>query len=123
MVHKDRRWYVTPVDSPEQLAHYLTQRASALGTGFELAGYLFLNDSMSEHVDPAYAVIKGPSGYDAVYREIDNIDFGSRDYETALGCVLMAIRGALDHDGTALALTVETSARHRSSPLCRVTIL
>ena len=58
MLHKNRLWSICQVDDPQELARMLTEHAWCLCTGFQIAGYLFLNDATSEDGAQEYAVVK-----------------------------------------------------------------
>lgn len=63
MFHAKRRWAVSPVATPEDLARMLTERTWTLCSGFFVQGhdeYLFLNDSTHEDGAGEWGVIKGP---------------------------------------------------------------
>jgi hypothetical protein len=58
-MHNRRRWCVSEVDSPEELARKLTSATWTLCTGFyvrEHPQYLFLNDSTHEDAAVEFAV-------------------------------------------------------------------
>ena len=96
MMHKRRRWCVGTAESPEQLATNLTERTWTLCTGFELQGYLFLNDSTSENGAQEYGVVKLPEKPGGKHFQVESITFGWCTYEKALGYIRKAIAGEMD---------------------------
>jgi hypothetical protein len=69
VIHTKRRFLIKKVSSVEELAEDLTRCTWTLCTGFELEGYLFLNDAFSEDSAQEYAVIKDG-------RQVESITFG-----------------------------------------------
>lgn len=61
MLHKNRRWCVTPVASAEELAEKLTEMTWCGCSGFRLGGYLWLNDATSPDGAQEFAVYAGSS--------------------------------------------------------------
>lgn len=64
MLHQDRVWSVEIVNSIEELTMKLFETTWCGCTGFELQGYLWLNDSSSPDGAQEFGVIKqdGPDG-------------------------------------------------------------
>jgi hypothetical protein len=65
MFHPDRRFSIVSEEDPEELALKLTRQNLTSCTGFERAGYLFLNDSTGPDGAQEYAVFRKepePSG-------------------------------------------------------------
>lgn len=118
MFHSKRTWCVGPVESAEQLAEKLTQHTWTLCTAFELAGYLFLNDSTSEDGAQEYAVVQRMP--DGTSRQVESITFGWCSEAQALDYVRRSIAG--EFDGADYARTVsprlETHEQHGTCPLC-----
>jgi hypothetical protein len=59
MMHRMRRWGVSPVATAEELAHMLSERTWTLCSGFFVAGhedYLFVSDATSEDGAGEFAV-------------------------------------------------------------------
>ena len=77
MMHKKRRWCVGPVENAEALAEKLTQHSWTLCTGFELLGYLFLNDATSEDGAQEYAVVRRPAEPGQPWIQVESVTFGS----------------------------------------------
>ncbi len=75
MLHKKRAWHVAHVSGPEDLAEKLTQHTWTSDQGFELGGYLFLNDSTGPDGAQEYAVVKKPQNPGEPYRQVESITF------------------------------------------------
>jgi hypothetical protein len=75
MLHSQRIWYIKPAASPEALARDLTGTPQGLDTGYELQGYLFLNDSLTTEPDrhQEYAVVKRPRQEGEPFVQVDSI--------------------------------------------------
>ena len=104
MIHRHRRFNVAKIASAEELVAKISSCTWTLCTGFDLQGYLFLNDSFSEDSAQEYAVIKDS-------RQVENITFSWCSVEKATQAILDILRGRtidtgpvsprLDHpDGT-----------------------
>ena len=98
MMHRNRRWMVSIVESPEKLAEMLTQCSWTLCAGFTVAGheeYLFLNDATCEDGAQEFAAIKG--GLSAESRsQVESITFSWCDEATALGYIKLVLCGKCD---------------------------
>ncbi len=118
-MHK-RRWCVGEVRDAEELARQLTGRTWTLCTGFELGGYLFLNDSTSEDAAQEYAVIKRPADPGGPFIQVESVTFGWCSSAKALAYVRSVIAG--DMDGTGLCRQVrpqlDTPTTHGGCHLC-----
>lgn len=97
MLHRNRRWCATPVESAEELARKLTEMTWCCCTAFELQGYLWLNDSTSPDGAQEYAVLKkdGPEGKPV---QIESITFGWCDEADALQYVRHTLAGKDDRN-------------------------
>lgn len=65
LMHDKRRWSVSSVASPEELARMLTERTWTLCSGFTVAGherYMFLNDATSEDGAGEFGIVKVEGG-------------------------------------------------------------
>lgn len=113
MMHKSRRWCVTQAESFEQLAHNLTEHTWTKCTGFELAGYLFLNDSTSADGAQEYAVVRRPTEEGEPFMQVESVTFGWCSMEEALAHVLVAIRGKFDDQGQPVSPVIETPQIHK----------
>ena len=73
MMHKNRVWCVAPVVTAEELAEKLTQYTWCCCNGFELDGYLWLNDATSPDGAQEYAVVRKPTAADPHYSQVESI--------------------------------------------------
>ena len=114
MLHTARTWFVTPVETPEALARKLTYHSWTLCTGFELFGYLFLNDSACECEAAEFAVVKKPLRPDGPYVQVESITAGWGRPDEALALIRRAVTGAFDAVESARVVTprLETPDRH-----------
>jgi hypothetical protein len=73
MTHSKRRWTVGDVETPEELAHKLTQYTWTGCRAFRLvgSGLLFLNDSFSEDGAQEYGVV-----IESTRRQVESVTFG-----------------------------------------------
>jgi hypothetical protein len=112
MFHGKRTWSVGPVESAEQLAEKLTQHTWTLCTAFELAGYLFLNDSTSEDGAQEFAVVKRMPG--GTLRQVESITFGWCSETQALDYIRRSIAGEFDRADYAKTVSprLETPEEH-----------
>ncbi len=119
MMHKDRRWCVTPVPGPGELAQKLTKESWTLCTGFSLLGYLFLNDSTSENGAQEYAIVTQVER-DGPFLLLESITFGWCSFQDALRYIHAAVAGDLDNSEivTVVRPTIETVEEHKRCPLC-----
>jgi hypothetical protein len=118
MMHKRRRWMITRAKTPEQLARDLTEQTWTLCTGFELEGYLFLNDSTSEDGAQEYAIVL--SLPDGTYVQIESITFGWCSFHKALANIEHITAGTADRSEFrhAVAPRLDTPDVHGRCPLC-----
>lgn len=95
MMHAHRQWVVTPVASPEELAHKLTEHSWCGCNGFNLNGYLFLNDATSPDGAQEYAIVKqvGPDGQPW---QVESVTFSWCDFDRALQIICEVTSGAAD---------------------------
>ena len=98
MLHRNRVWCVSTVETAEELARKLTEQTWTLCTGFCVAGheeYLFLNDATSEDGAAEFGVIKG--GLDTSrHVQIESITFSWCTYAKALDYIRATLRGDYD---------------------------
>ena len=98
MMHRGRRWVLSPVASAEELAEMLTQRTWTLCSGFYVIGhegYLFLNDATCEDGAGEYAAIRG--AMDAlVHEQIESITFSWCSRDDALRHIRKTLAGEYD---------------------------
>ena len=118
MMHKKRRWCVGPTVSAEDLAEKLTGHSWTLGTGFELLGYLCLNDSTSEAGAQEYGVIRKPTEPDQPFLQVESITFGWCNRQQALDYIQQVISGTLDGSGRTVPPVIEAVAEHGPCGFC-----
>lgn len=113
MLHRSRCWCVSPAESAEELARKLTETTWCCCTGFELGGYLFLNDSTSSDGAQEFAVIKNDSG-SGKHIQIESITFGWCDEPQALEYIRATIAGDYDRSDFAheVNANIETPEQH-----------
>jgi hypothetical protein len=119
MFHSDRVWCVSPIASAEELAHKLTQTTWCGCQGFELNGYLFLNDSTSADGAQEYAVLKRDGGNGRPV-QIESITFGWCDQPKALAYIRESLTGDYDrsHFVREVEVRLQTPEQHGRCPLC-----
>lgn len=103
MLHENRVWCVAPVADAAELARKLTEYTWCSCNGFELGGYLWLNDSTSADGVQEYAVVKR-SGPHAQMLQLESITFGWCTYERALAHIERTLSG--EDDGNDFAVPV-----------------
>lgn len=119
-MHEKRRWCVSTIATPEELARMLTERTWTLCSGFTVAGhdrYVFLNDATSEDGAGEFGVIVRDGSQ---YRQIESITFSWCGYEDGLRYILQALAGEMDRSDFARPVTValEVPEQHRRCHLC-----
>jgi len=73
MMHTNRIWCIARVATAEELAEKLTQHTWCCCSGFELNGYVWLNDATCEDGAQEYAVVRKPTDADPQYRQVESI--------------------------------------------------
>lgn len=73
MFFERRTYSIRPLSTPEELADQLTKYSHCLCNGFDLGGWLFLNDSTSEDGASEFAVLRTRAGEGDVYVFFDSI--------------------------------------------------
>jgi hypothetical protein len=122
MLHKNRRWCLNIVSTPEELAKRLVEESWCCCAAFAVQGhedYLFLNDATSEDGAAEFGEVKG--GIDATKRrQIESITFSWCTIPQALAHIERTIRGEYDTGAfdVPLNVTVETPRTHGTCPLC-----
>lgn len=122
MMHSQRKWCVSKVSTPEELARKLTESTWTLCTAFQVAGhddYLFLNDSTCEDAAAEFAVVKGGLASEQ-HEQIESITFSWCRYEAALQHVNRALAGQDDCNSFRRVVqpTLQTPEQHGRCPLC-----
>ena len=113
MFNPDRRFNVVAVEDPNELARKLTRQTWTGCTGFQHAGYLFLNDSTGPDGAQEFAVFKKEPEASGKYVQIEGVTFGWMGAAEALQTIRGIARGEYDnvmcveHD-----LTIESPRYH-----------
>jgi hypothetical protein len=120
MFHDKRVWCVQKAESAEDLARWLTEHTMCCCSGFELGGYLFLNDATSADGAQEYAVCKIPADAGQPHFQIESITFGWCDYEKGLQYVRDVLAGRYDEAEYARPVRprLQTSAEHGRCHFC-----
>ena len=92
MFHDKRVWSVSSVGSAKELAKKLTSVTWSCRNGFELGGYLWLNDAMSPDGAQEYAVLKRDGGNGKPV-QIESITFSWCDEAKALAFIRSTLDG------------------------------
>ncbi len=115
MFHHRRAWCVAPVATPEELAQKVTDQTWTLCTGFELCGWLFLNDATSEDGAREYGVIQRRGDK---FVQVESVTFGWMTADKTLAFILKALAGELEVMYGEVKLKIETPKTHGRCPLC-----
>lgn len=120
MLHKTRSWCVAQLLDPKDLARKLTEHTWTGCQAFELAGYLFLNDSTSPDGAQEYAVLKRPLAAEESWFQIESITFGWCDFEKGLTYIRQILAGQYDAAEYRVAVSprLQTPAEHGRCPHC-----
>ena len=125
MMHTRRRWSVSEIETPTQLAFMLSAQTNTPCSGFTVEGfpsYLFLNDAGSENGAQEYAVVKAIDKAAArSYRQVESITFSWCTPEDALAHIKAVLDGRYDDVDYAYDVEpkIEPAAEHEPCPLCR----
>lgn len=117
MLHTNRVWCVSPVASIEELTQKLSEMSWCGCTGFELDGYLFLNDSTSPDAIQEFAFVKR-NGDD--FRQVETITTSWCDQDQLLGYIRRTLAGEFDQSAFShrLSLTIESPEQHGRCQHC-----
>lgn len=115
MFHSKRHWSVAPVASPEELAYKLTEQSWTLCTGFELCGWIFLNDATSEDGAQEYGVIERRDGK---LVQVESVTFSWMDREQALAFIREALSGELVTMYGEVDVYIESFNNHKTCHFC-----
>lgn len=120
MFHEERVWCVQKAESAEDLTRWLTEHTMCGCCGFELGGYLFLNDATSANGAQEYAVVKLPVDADVPHIQVESITFGWCSYEKGLLYVRDVLAGRYDRAEYARPVRprVQTLAEHGRCHFC-----
>lgn len=120
MLHKNRSWVVTTVESDASLVQKLVQHTWTGCTAFELHGYLFANDSTCGDGAQEYAVLHTSVDGDS-FTEIESITFSWCSERRALDLIHQVCSG--DFDGANFCRVererIQTPKLHGYCYLCR----
>lgn len=119
MFHKNRTWSIAKVESVEALAEKLVDCSWTLCTGFELQGYLFVNDSLSEDGAQEFAVVRRPECRHDPWKQVESITFSWCTKEQARRHIERSINGDFDIDGNNVEANFEDAEKHTACMLCR----
>lgn len=110
MLHSKRNWSIAPVATAEELAQKLVHYTWTGCQAFQLAHYLFANDSTSAGGTQEYAVLKASSdGSELV--QIESITFSWCTEVKALELILQILSGEFD------SIAYATVSRSRLCPV------
>ena len=120
MMHARRRWCLSEVESPEELARRLTQSTWTLCTAFFVRGherYVFLNDATHEDGAAEFAVVRLKDGQ---YTQIESITFSWCSGQRALDLIRQVLTGDFDNASYATHVhpRIEEASAHGRCPLC-----
>ncbi|MCI0541279.1 MAG: hypothetical protein L0Z50_39265 [Verrucomicrobiales bacterium] len=119
MMHK-RRWCVSTVATPQELARMLTERTWTLCSGFIVQGHpdvLFVNDATHEDGAGEWGVVRR---IDSKLVQVESITMSWASYEQALQYIEDALAGKMDGNDFARPVTLhlDTPAQHGRCHLC-----
>jgi len=144
MMHENRVWCVAKVETAEVLAEKLTEYSWCCCCGFELGGYLWLNDATGGDGAQEYACVRKPTVDDPYYRQVESItaswcseqqmlayirsiygdglptqiDQGQVVVARSGGDLAAALGGKQNSTGIVVEPAIETPKEHRRCPLC-----
>ena len=117
MLHNKRKWSVASAENAEWLAEQLTQYTWCGCNGFELNGYLFVNDATCADGAQEYGVLRlNGEGY----VQIESLTFSWMNQAKALDIIRRVVAGEYDAPryGAVDASRVETPEQHGRCHLC-----
>lgn len=119
MLHKERTWVISQIDSAEVLASKLTQCTWTCCKAFLFDGYIYANDATSGDGAQEYAVLK-PSESGDELTQIESVTFSWCSELEALALINQISAG--DFDSVCMCHVsrsrFETAAEHRVCNLC-----
>jgi hypothetical protein len=120
MLHKTRTWCISIVTDPEELALKLCEQIWTRCTGFEMEGYLFLNDSTWADSAQEYAVLKRPAQEGEPFFQVESITFEWCSKEKGLNYIRQVLAGEYDHADYRIEVSprLETKEDHGTCYLC-----
>ena len=119
MLHTRRVWCISPAVSDEELARQLIETTWCLCTGFELEGYLFLNDAFSEDSAQEYAIVKRHDDGRS-FLQVESITVSWCDLPQMLHYVQATLMGEYDISDFVHEVSpcLQTPEEHGRCPLC-----
>lgn len=119
MLHNDRVWSVSSVESADDLARRLTETIWCCCTGFSLGSYVWLNDATCPDGAQEYAILKSTEG-EGRSQQIESITFSWCDYDRALDLILKTLQGDYDDNDFAVEVSpvLQTPEQHGRCPHC-----
>ena len=96
-MHSRRVWCLSSVESPQALAHMLTQHTWTLCSAFFVAGredYVFLNDSTSEDGAGEFSIVKHLP--DGSFLQVESVTFSWCDEAKGRTFIEEALAGKYD---------------------------
>lgn len=123
MMHKKRRWVVSPVATIQELAEMLTKRTWTLCSGFYVVGHedsFFLNDATHEDGAAEFAAVRG--GFDGPHVQVESLTFSWMDQAKAEEMIRKVLNGDFDLEDFAhpcpLAGRLDCPETHGRCHLC-----
>lgn len=121
MMHSNRRWGLSEVESAEVLATMLTRRTWTLCSAFFVNGhpdYLFLNDATHEDGAGEYGVVKKLA--DGSFVQIESITFSWCTEPEARQYIEDALAGQFDGSDCSQTVTprIDQPGQHKGCQLC-----
>lgn len=114
MMHKNRAYVVSPINSPEDLADKLTKYDWCGCNGFQLGDYLFLNDSTSVDGAQEYAIVKK-----STMVQIESITFSWLEYTDVLRYINKILNGFFDGENFGeIENKIQSLVEHKTCHLC-----
>ena len=119
LFHEKRRWRVEPAKSVDDLADKLTEHTWRCCQGFELLGYLFLNDATSEDGAQEYGIVKKDGDR---FIQIESVTFDWCSPERAIQIIEDTVHGEYDngvmHEELNLSRKLDTPEAHGTCRFC-----
>jgi len=117
MLHRKRRWGVTPCGDTGELAAKLREQSWTLCTAFKTAGgTVWANDSTSEDALQEYGVLRRTEG--GGWRQVETITVSWCDQKKLCGYITQADAGVFDDRTLARVRPERLEEPHAPCPLC-----
>jgi len=119
MLHRERTWVISTIDSAEDLAGKLTQCTWTCCTAFLLDGYIYANDATSGDGAQEYAVLKTSQCGEGL-AQIESITFSWCSESEALALIHKVSAGDFDFECmcSISRSRFQTAGEHRVCCLC-----